>query len=384
MHRLAAPAFAVGLLAATGALLPARGAIEELRGVWVDRSTLVSRESIRAAMRTIAAANLNLVFVNAWSRGYPLWPSDVFEKETGLRTDPGFGGRDVMREALEEATAAGLAMMPWVEYGFIGGYTAYHPGRNGCGPIFDRHPDWLARTRTGQTRFAAPGGEFCWMVQARPDVQEFLLALMAELAARYQPAGIQFDRARYPTLDLGYDDHTVVAFRRAHGGADPPADGRDPAWVRWRADGLNAFLAALSGRIKAAAPDVLLSNAPITFPYGYDHFAQDYPGWLRAGSLDFVVPQIYRRDAESYARELDAQIAAAGGTARLAAGIDVTNSNAETLVAMIEITRRRGVPGVVLWYHRGLEQAGAYEKLRATVFADKAMLPARPARGSAP
>ena len=56
-------------------------------------------EEIRATMRGLAAANFNVAFVNAWSRGYPLWSSRVFERETGLRTDPQYAGRDVMREA---------------------------------------------------------------------------------------------------------------------------------------------------------------------------------------------------------------------------------------------------------------------------------------------
>jgi uncharacterized lipoprotein YddW (UPF0748 family) len=348
--------------------------MRELRAAWVDRSSLVSRDEIRATMTTLAGANFNVAFVLAWSRGYPLWRSQVFARETGMATDPEYGERDVLREAVDEARAAGIRLMAWAEYGFVGGYTAHHPGRNGCGPIFDSHPDWLARTNSGETRFAAPRGHFCWMVHTRPDVQAFLAALMVELATTYDTAGIQFDRARYPALECGYDDFTRGLYRQQRG-MTLPDDPADPAFLRWRADGLTAFVKRLHDQLRTADPDGLVSNAPATYPYGYDHFAQDYPAWVKAGALDFVVPQVYRRDVATYARELDAQVAAVGGPDRLVAGIDVTNTSAAVLIEMIEATRQRRVPGVAVWYYRGLERASAFAALKATVFAQPAVLP---------
>ena len=184
------------------------------------------------------------------------------------------------------------------------------------------------------------------MVQARPDVQAFLLALMEELATRYKTAGVQFDRARYPSLECGYDAVTRERYRQATG-RPLPEDPADAAFVRWRADDLNAFVKALYDRLKRADPKGLVSNAPIVFPYGYDHFAQDYRGWMRA--VDFMVPQVYRKDLESFTRDLDAQIAGVGDASRLVPGVDVTNSNADVLVQAIEATRARKLPGVVVW-----------------------------------
>jgi uncharacterized lipoprotein YddW (UPF0748 family) len=364
---------ALALEAALTSASPAAPA-RELRGAWIDRSSLVSRDEIRRTMTTLAAGNFNVAFVLVWSRGYPLWHSPVFQRETGLLSDPEYGDRDVLAEAIEEARAAKIHLMPWVEYGFVGGYTGHHPGEHGCGPIFDRHPEWLARLRSGETRTPAPGGRFCWMVQTRPDVQAFLLDLMEELATRYRTAGIQFDRARYQSPDQGYDDFTRALYRKQRG-VDLPDDPNDAAFLRWRADGLNAFVSTLYARLKKADPNGLVSNAPIVFPYGYDNFAQDYPAWMKDGAVDFMVPQIYRKDAETYARELDAQVATVGSVAKLIAGIDITNSNADVLIRMIEATRQRKVPGVVVWYYRGMERVGAFEVLRARVFQQKAALP---------
>ena len=347
----------------------------EVRGAWIDRSSLVSREEIRATLRQLAAAHFNLALVNVWSRGYPLWKSQVFEEETGIATDPGFGGRDVLAEVVEEARLVNIAVMPWFEYGFIGGYSGYFPGPGGKGPIFERHPEWLAMTRSQATGFSAPGGFFYWMAHTRPDVQEFLLRMITEACRGYNVVGVQFDRTRYPQLDCGYDSYTIQLYARENGGAAPPTDPTASFWVRWRAEKLNDFVAAIRQRVRTVSRHLLVSSAPIVYPFSYVNFAQEYPAWIARGALDFTVPQIYRRDAATYEAELQRQIAAAGRTPSLVAGIDSTNPTVDDLITMVQTTRAYGLPGTVIWYYRALLDKGALTRLRQTVFTAPARLP---------
>ncbi len=352
----------------------------EIRGVWVDRVSLASRQEIRATMQAIAGANFNTVHLNVWSRGYPLWRSEVFRQHTGIDVDPGFNGRDVLWEAIEEARDAGLTVIPWFEYGFVGGWSGYRPGQDGRGPIFDAHPEWLARTRAGEVRFpiAGGGGDHFWMVHTRPDVQDFLVELVREVAAGYDVPAVEFDRARYPQTDCGYDSYTSQLWAESHQGAALPANPNDPAWLGWRTELLNAFLMRLYRGVKAAGWRTLVSNAPVPLPTSVTNFAQDYGAWLRQGSLDFVSPQVYRRDAASFERDLDNQIRAlpAASIERLVPGIDVTNSGVEELIAMIRIVRDRKLPGFVVWYFRGIGESGL-ERLRSSVLSDKSKLPWR-------
>ncbi len=347
----------------------------EVRGVWIARDSLTSRAEIRATMQQMAEANLNLALVDVWTRGYPLWNSRVFERETGLQFDPGFVGRDVLAETIEEARAFGITVMPWFEYGFVGGYTGYFPGPGGRGPIFERHPDWLAKTKDGETRFTAPGGYFYWMAQTRPDVQEFVIQLMEEVLRNYEVAGVQYDRARYPQLDCGYDDFTIELFKRENNGAAPPDAGNNAQWMRWRADKINDFVVRMHQRLKAVGRQFLVSNAPVVYPFSYVNFAQDYPAWMRAGALDFTNVQIYRATAADYEAELNRQLNVIPARDRFVPGIDVTNGGADELVRMIELTRAKGLPGVVIWYFKGLQQANALTRLKQTVYAQPARLP---------
>lgn len=353
---------------------------EEVRAVWLDRSSLVTRAEIATTLDDLREANFNLVLVNVWSRGYPLWRSKVFAAETGLLIDPAYVGRDPLAEVIEEASRRGLFVMPWFEYGFIGGYSGYFPGVGGQGPIFDRHPDWLARTRTGGTAFVAPGGFFFWMAAANPEVQDFLLRLVEEVARDYRSiaswplAGIQFDRARYPQLDCGYDEVTLALYRQETGLATTP-DPAAPGWMNWRAERLNRFLLALHERLRSVGPGQIVSNAPIVYPYSYLNFLQEYPSWMSRQAVDVVMPQIYRRDSLQFTAELDRQLPLVLNPSTLVPGIDSTNPTVDELVRMIEAVRHRGLPGVAIWYYRALRNKGALALLRQTVFDRPARLP---------
>lgn len=356
----------------------AAAASPEVRGVWVARDSLASRETLREAFARLREANFNAAFVNVWSRGYPLWRSAVFERETGMTMDPApeFSARDPLAEAVALGKQFGIAVIPWAEYGFVGGWSGYYPGQAGFGPIFDRHPDWLAKRRDGSFRF--PVGSGCcyfWMAHANPEVQSFLADLMAEIAANYDVPAIQFDRARYPELDCGYDAATIALYAAGHDGQQPPEDPRDTAWMEWRAARLNEFHLFLSRRIRDLNWRALVTGAPVVFPFSYANFLQNYPEWLRHGALDFVSPQIYRSDYESFERELDAQIGHAGGASRLVAGIDASNTAADVLVRSIERARERELPGVVIWYYGALAAGGKLDQLKQTVFREAAPLP---------
>ncbi len=343
----------------------------EIRGVWVDRGPLESRESIRAMLDEVKNANFNAVFVDVWSRGYPLWRSGVFEKQTGMQTDPAYGDRDVLAEVIEESRTRGLAVIPWAEYGFVIGYSG------GRAPLVEVHPEWLARRKDGSADFSWAGAtKSSWIALANLEGQQFLIDLMAELITSYDIPGIQFDRARYPELDCGYDRATITRYVDEHGGAPPPSNEKDPEWMSWRAAKIDEFAANLSRAIKSVNWRALVTNAPIVYNYSYVNFLQQYPVWMKSGSLDFVSPQIYRSDSASYARELDNQLNALGGDgSRLVPGIDITNSTPDELIRMIESGRQRGLPGVVVWYHGGLIQKNAYARLRETVFSEPAILP---------
>lgn len=45
---------------------------QELRATWIVRDQLNSKEAITLAIDSIKSRNFNAIYVNVWSRGYPL------------------------------------------------------------------------------------------------------------------------------------------------------------------------------------------------------------------------------------------------------------------------------------------------------------------------
>lgn len=365
---------------------------QELRGIWVTPRTggsFWTKAEIARTMDTIAAANFNVVYFNAWSRGFPLFRSDVFYEETGYYSDPAAGERDILQEAIAEAHRNGLEIEAWMEYGFAGWWSGYSLPGFPKGPLFDRHPSWLGKDASGNDLIGNPEGgiSFYWLAHNNDEARSFLLELHEEIARRYDVDGIELDRIRYPGLDFGYDSASVAKYIAATGNA-PPADGSNAAWKRWRADQLNSFHAAAYDSMKAANPNVIVSNAPSHYASGlgsypaYDNFLQDWKAWLELGKLDAAQVQMYQPSSVLQGYIPSALYSLSSGSQqKVNAGIAIRPSG--TLfslsegVDLVQTSRAAGLKGHAWWYYNDLRDAGYMIPLRDQVYPTKAAVPHR-------
>ena len=77
--------------------------------------------------------------------------------------------------------------------------------------------------------------------------------LVLEVVGKYGADGIQFDDHTTLPREFGYDPFTVALYRKETG-RNPPANPADPAWVKWRADKITAFMDRLSKAVRAPSP----------------------------------------------------------------------------------------------------------------------------------
>ena len=356
-----------------------RAGEEELRGAWVAwaGTNVPSRTLIAETMEALADANFNIVYVDVWRYGYPYFRSSVFESHTGMYTDPNLETnlepeRDVLAEMIVEAHRVGLEVDAWFEAGFNAGIST-------SSPLYIEHPEWLARTQTGSVASYGQAGPSC--IHVLPEVQEFLIRLTQEVVYNYDIDGIEFDRVRYPQLDCGYDDHTRELFK-TETGSYPPTSASNSAWIRWRADKLTDFVAAMYDSIKVLNPDVTVSNAPL--PWGYEQFCQDYAPWIDNGYLDIVTPQMYLTTNTDYTWRMNTELAKISRDSLMYPGIStVANSNyiqPSEMAAQITTTRSAGLKGNVIWYHAELmyNSNNYLDYLKTHVYQTKAHIPYRP------
>jgi uncharacterized lipoprotein YddW (UPF0748 family) len=358
---------------------------QELRGIWLSRNELGTKAQIAAIMDSLAANNFNTVYVNCWSRGYPLFPSETFYKHTGMYIDPNYAGRDILAEAIAEGHRRGLSVEAWFEYGLVGGYNAYFPGTSGKGKIFDVHPDWVAKKLDGTE--ANTVGHY-WMAPSRPEVRQFLLELHREVAEKYDIDGIEFDRIRYSGNGYGYDSYTDSLWRASHGGNPPPANGADPEWMRFRADFLNDFMRAAYDSVKAVNPNVFVTNAPGFYSSSsyesYNSNLQDWFQWVETGSIDHAQVQMYvGTDAtlNAYLNYIFSNPVRSITKKEkifpaLAFAPNGNQTSTTELMKMIATTRTRGMFGNAWWYYGDLDAAYS-QFLKSTAYPIKADVPGR-------
>ncbi|MGE5313894.1 MAG: family 10 glycosylhydrolase [Acidobacteriota bacterium] len=354
-------------------------AAEELRGAWLSRNEVVTRAKIAEVMDSLANNNFNVAYVNCWSRGYTLFPSETMKKHTGVEIDPAYVGRDVLAEAIAEGHRRGIEVEAWFEYGFVGGYTGYYPGSGGRGKIFDAHPDWVAKKVDGTEK---DNSNFYWMVATRPDVRQFMVDLHVEVARKYDIDGIELDRIRYAGNVYGYDAYTDSVYMARYG-VHPPTDVADAQWMRFRADILNGFMRTVYDSIKAVNPNVFVTNAPGFYSsssyQSYNDNLQDWWQWLAAGSVDHVQVQMYvgsNSSLKSYLNYLFANVPQKEKMIPAIATSPNGNAIAESeLMNMVTTTRSLGLKGNAWWYYG--DMAPYWNFYRTQAYPTPAAVPGR-------
>ncbi len=362
--------------------------IYEHRGVWYVPRTgnaYKTKPEIAIDMDSIARNNFNAVYVLVWARGYPLFKSEVFYRETGLYTDPQLGERDLLQEMIAEAHRAGLEVYAWFEYGFIGGWGGYLPGNSGKGKIFDVHPEWLAKRNDGTDAGSSEdqiSKNFYWMAHANPEVQNFLIQLILEMVKKYDLDGFELDRIRYPDPNCGYDSVTVELYKQEHNGTSPPYDYNNPEWKNWRIQKLNQFAKMVYDSVKFYRKDMRLTNAVGVGPdWAKSEKLQDWVTWINNGWLDYVEPMNYRRTATDFISECVNIFGRVNDKSKILFGIDSQNPTTSEFLKMIQYVREQNLKGFVVWYYGSL--ADDFDSLK-TLLNQKALVPDRPANWRIP
>jgi uncharacterized lipoprotein YddW (UPF0748 family) len=347
-------------------------AAPEVRGTWLTTTAndaISTPQRSAATMQRLREIGLNTVYVEVWKNGYTQYPSAVLQRTLGVaqrppqaKQDPsdgeGAAPRDLLQETLIEAHRQGLLYYAWFEYGFMAAHssTMNHLRR--------MKPEWLSRDAQGSE--VAPNG-FVWLNPLHPQARRFLLDLVLEAVQRYDLDGVQFDdRIVWPYVTMGYDDTTRAVYAAEHHGQQPPLNARDPAWMRWRANKLNALVLDFMTELKAARPGLRWSLSPAVYPWSFDNYLLEWPQWARwpnAARFDEWVPQAYRTSYAAFELIWWQQTQALQGTSayrpqELVAGIRINGAADESswdqLRDSMALVRQLGQGGHALWFSRGV------------------------------
>ncbi|MER6949887.1 family 10 glycosylhydrolase [Nonomuraea sp. NPDC000554] len=271
----------------------------QLRGVWiatVQNTDWPSRTGLGVdkqkaeygkLLDAAVARNFNAVYVQVRPAADAIYKSP-YEPWSRFLTgtagkDPGW---DPLPFLISEAHRRGLEFHAWfnpyrASYDAdVAKLPANHPARE--------HPDWIVKY--ADRAYFNPG---------LPQVREHVIKVVKDVVKRYDVDGVHFDDYfyPYPSGNATFDD--AAAFTKY---------GKGKKLAAWRRDNVNKLVAKVSEAVHETKPYVKFGISPFGIwrnksddPTGsdtsgmsaYDVIYADARAWIKAGTVDYVIPQLY-------------------------------------------------------------------------------------------
>jgi len=375
-------ALAGGLARATATPAPN----DEIRALWVLRSSLSSPASIESLVEAARTYGFNTLLVQVRGRGDAYYARALEPRADELSDQP--ASFDPLATVLDTAHASGLRVHAWVNVNLVSSAVTLPSSPNHI--VYD-HPEWLMVPRpiaaemaavdiaspaylgrlARWTRTQSTEVEGLYLSPINPEAAAHVTAVVSDLVARYPLDGVHLDYVRYPDDRFDYSRDALALFRAdaapSIGEAarqeldrkaltDPLAwpDALPDQWASFRRARLSSLVMRLRTAVKSRRPGARLSAAVAPdVDEAFVRRLQDWRTWLDAGMLDAVCPMAYTPDADRFAQQV-ALARGLAGTRSVWAGIGAYRLTAAQTVDRIRSARQLGADGVILFSYDAL------------------------------
>lgn len=360
----------------------------ETRALWVLRSSLTTPAAIATLVRTAGQQGFNTLLVQVRGRGDAYYTSTLEPRAADLAHQP--ASFDPLATVLTDAHQAGIRVHAWVCLDLVSSAVDLPTSPE---HLVYRHPEWLMVPRpiaqdvakldpknpayVGKiarwTRGELEVVEGLYASPITPNAAAFTRQVVADLVARYDLDGVHLDYARYPNQKFDYSRFAIAEFRndirprltpqlRLELDAAETTDlfaypDRYPTeWTAFRRDRLTALVADIHRAVRAVRPGLLITSAVAPDPQeAFDERMQDWRGWIANHLVDAVAPMAYTQEAARFAEQIAAaRDAAAAGGAAVWAGIGAYRLSPEQTIDNIQVARKLGAAGIVLFSYDSL------------------------------
>ncbi|MGH9900805.1 MAG: glycoside hydrolase family 10 protein, partial [Pyrinomonadaceae bacterium] len=304
---------------------------DEVRALWVVRTTLTSPEKIRAMVESAHSNGFNTLIVQVRGRGDAYYRSRWEPRASTLKDQP--ASFDPLAVTLAEAKRRGLKVHAWVNTNLLANLDDLpaDPAH-----VYNARPEWLAVPRAVAAElYAMPPGdpryrarivewskanrgelEGVYTAPAHPEVREHVYSIWMDILSGYEVDGLHFDYVRLASPDFDYSRHSLDRFRAwleprlseserrlldAALKRDPlsAADAYREQFADFQREQVTALVERIYHGVKKRRPAATVSAA--VFANDENAFArrfQDWRRWLRMGVIDVVCPMAYTPETE--------------------------------------------------------------------------------------
>jgi uncharacterized lipoprotein YddW (UPF0748 family) len=358
---------------------------EEVRALWVVRTSLTSPAAVASMVSAAKASGFNALLVQVRGRADAYYANGLEPRPSSIASQPAF---DPLAMTIARAHEAGLQVHAWINVQLVASANELPAARD---HIVYRHPEWLMVPRAlgddlasvdprspeylGRlTRYARsrPGEiEGLYLSPIPAAAADYTVAVVRDIVDRYAVDGVHFDYARYPTDDFDYSRNALAAF---HANLAPDLTAAGPRlsdeqraneptlstrlfperWRLFRMARLTDLIGRLKETVRAARPHAVISAAVGPDPVeSAARRLQDWRSWLERDLVDVVCPMAYTTDGAVFA----SQIAAArdlAGRHPVWAGIGAYLLTPRQIADNVSAARRLGVGGIILFSYDSL------------------------------
>jgi uncharacterized lipoprotein YddW (UPF0748 family) len=279
------------------------------------------------------------------------YPSDIARQSEWSQ------GRDPLRELAEVSKEFGLKVHAW--------YCVFPEGAKS--KLIEAHPEYRAiqnhPTKGLQSDHPDLWGTntVLWSCSNREEVRDYQYRLMGETIDRYDVEGIHFDwiRSGFFQCYCQYCQDKCMELTGADllkqmGNFHPQAR----IWYNHRTKNITDFVGRVAERAHARG---LETSAAVfcTFPLSYNEQAQEWPLWLRNGSLDLAIPMTYTTIPEEthYYTVNHVALHRDAGHGEMWEGVCSNDIAGALLQEVVQSAVEAGSPGLVLFHYPDLTDA---------------------------
>lgn len=285
-------------------------AFPEIRAIWLDRGTIVQTKSeaeLAVIFDRFAASGINTVFFETINSSYPIYPSKIAPEQNPLTK-----GWDPLQAAVKLAHERGMELHAWV-WVFAAANQRHNVILNkpidDLGPVLSQRRDWGITDREGGFFDDNTNSKKAFFDPANPEVQQYLLSLLAEIVTNYDLDGIQLDYIRYPFQDpaanqtFGYSRESRRKFKQLTGVDPINIEPNHPLWSEWtkfRVQQVDKFVSSAAQMLRNKRPNLIISTAvfPIERQERLAKIQQNWEAWAQAELVDIIVPMTYALNSD--------------------------------------------------------------------------------------
>ena len=380
---------------------------EEVRALWVVRTTLTSPDKIHQLVNAAADSGFNTLIVQIRGRGDAYFNSKVEPRASELKDQP--LSFDPLALTLVEAHKRGLKVHAWINTNLLANLDALptDPAH-----VYNKHPEWLAvpkpvaaelydmsprdpafRQKIVEWSKANRGElEGVYTGPANPKVRDHIYNIWMDVLKRYPVDGLHFDYVRFASPDFDYSRTSLEKFRKW---LEPQLSSEEREQLKSSVTPLAApemFAAKFADfqrlqvttlveriykAVKKRRPEAVVSAAVFANDENaYTRRFQDWRRWLQMGILDVACPMAYSTDTAVFQKQIEVAATTAHNAKRSVwAGIGAYRIPSDSAVEKINVARSLNAEGFILFSYdftsrpSELNPDGAYlERIRRAAF----------------